>query len=241
MSSIIAQEIIEDKSIPYDIVKFKDKLCSKCKLFTDKNTGFIPFYKFINPNKHYSMKEILDICKKMNCENEFRTMIFIDSVVFNQDRHLGNFGFLIDNETQQIKEFAPLFDYNLSMLCNALMEDINSVERFHKYEEEYMLEHKLGGKFSEVGKEIATKEIKELIPQNIFIPEHSRYNLPKKRIEKILDIFEENIHQITGNKNFFPSYSINNLQVKKNIKNKSGKEINKQKLQNIILDQISKS
>jgi hypothetical protein len=68
------------------------------------------------------------------------------SSLFNQDRHLGNFGFIVDNETFEIQGFAPLFDYNLSMLCNALEDDL---ENFERYEEEFQLGHKLGEKFSE--------------------------------------------------------------------------------------------
>ena len=134
IASAIARQVVQDDSIPYDLVMFKDKLCSKCELFTSEKYGYVPFYKYENPNRHYTLNDVLNICKRMGYEEECRKMILIDSLVFNQDRHLGNFGFLVNNDTFAIEGFAPLFDYNSSMLCNALLSDISSVEAFHKFQ-----------------------------------------------------------------------------------------------------------
>lgn len=197
IASEIARQIVGDESIPYDLEMFKGKLCSKCELFTNEAVGYVPFYKYIDVHKHYTINDILKICKNIGYEDEFRRMILIDSIVFNQDRHLGNFGFLVDNRTFEIKAFAPLFDYNISMLCNALLQDIDTVETFHKYEDEFQLGHKLGGRFSEVGKAILTPELKELIPRNIEFPYHDKYNLDETRIERLVDIMEEILRDIT--------------------------------------------
>ena len=35
----------------------------------------------------------------------------------NTDRHLGNIGFLYDNDTFEIIDVAPVFDNNISLLC----------------------------------------------------------------------------------------------------------------------------
>lgn len=53
----------------------------------------------------------------MGFEREFADMVVLDAVTFNQDWHLGNFGFLVNNDTFEIKSFAPLFDFNMAMLC----------------------------------------------------------------------------------------------------------------------------
>ncbi len=198
ISSEIARKIVGEESIKYDLVMFKDKLCSKSQLFTSEKYGYIPFYKYIDTNRYYNLSDVLRICTEMGYENECRKMILIDSITFNQDRHLGNFGFLVDNDTFEIKSFAPLFDYNSSMLCNALDEDIQNLDAFHKYEDEYMLGHKLGGKFFEIGSAILTPELLELIPKNIDFPIHEKYNLQTDRINHLTDILQENIQLITG-------------------------------------------
>jgi hypothetical protein len=147
---------------------------------------------------------VLEICAGMGYERECREMILTDSIVFNQDRHLGNFGFIVNNETFEIQGFAPLFDYNLSMLCNAMDDDL---ENFEHYEEEFQLGHKLGGKFSEVGNAILTPDLMDIIPRQLNFPIHDMYNMDMGRMEKIMDITEKNIHKILGRKDFFISKS----------------------------------
>ena len=39
-----------------------------------------------------------------------------DALILNTDRHLGNFGFLFDNQTMEVKTAAPIFDHNRSLL-----------------------------------------------------------------------------------------------------------------------------
>ena len=35
-------------------------------------------------------------------DTRFSDIFFFDALIFNTDRHLGNFGFLVDNETNEI-------------------------------------------------------------------------------------------------------------------------------------------
>jgi hypothetical protein len=51
-----------------------------------------------------------------NKMTDFRNkMIVLDYLISNQDRHFGNFGYLRDADTLQIKGPAPLFDFDKSM------------------------------------------------------------------------------------------------------------------------------
>jgi hypothetical protein len=204
ISSSVTRQILGEKCIPYDLTMLNDFLCSKCELFTNENYGYVPFSRFIDANRKYTLNDVLEICAGMGYERECREMILTDSIVFNQDRHLGNFGFIVDNETFEIQGFAPLFDYNLSMLCNALDDDL---ENFEHYEEEFQLGHKLGGKFSEVGNAILTPDLMDIIPRQLNFPIHDMYNMDMGRMEKIMDITEKNIHKILGRKDFFISKS----------------------------------
>lgn len=77
-------------------------------------------------------------------------------------------------------------------------EDIESVEAFKRYENEYRIEHRLGGKFSEVGRAILSDALLSMIPKELHLPQHPLYNLSSDRTEKLLDILEYNLHQITG-------------------------------------------
>jgi hypothetical protein len=200
ISSHIVRQILGEACIEYNLTKLNNKLCSRCELFTNEEFGYVPFSKLIDANRKYTINDILTICTDMGYEKECREMFLTDSIVFNQDRHLGNFGFIINNETFEIVKFAPMFDYNLSMLCNALEEDLDN---FDKYEDEYFLGHKLGGRFSEVGNAILTPDLIENIPKKLYIPVHDNYNMASRRIEKIADILERNPRKIFGKNDYF--------------------------------------
>ena len=43
-------------------------------------------------------------------------MCVLDALILNVDRHLGNFGVLVDNQTLEIQRMAPVFDHNRSLL-----------------------------------------------------------------------------------------------------------------------------
>ena len=40
----------------------------------------------------------------------------MDAVMANVDRHVGNYGFLVDNATGEVLRMAPLFDHNMACL-----------------------------------------------------------------------------------------------------------------------------
>ncbi|MDO4756185.1 MAG: hypothetical protein Q4A54_07570 [Parabacteroides sp.] len=51
-------------------------------------------------------------------------MMVFDSLIVNRDRHLGNFGMLIDNNTGSYLQPAPIFDNGYSLLLGAAKHDL---------------------------------------------------------------------------------------------------------------------
>lgn len=196
ISSYVVAQLTDQNVLSYDLEMFKDKLCSVCKIFTSENEGYMPFYRYMTGDRQrYTISDVIEICAGFGFEKEVKEMFFTDSIIMNQDRHLGNFGFIVDNDSFEIKRFAPLYDYNSSLLCNALESDLDDFER---YEDTFLLGHKLGGTFSEVGAALCTNELIEKIPKHIAIPVHEKYNLPQTRMDKIIGILNQNIKNITG-------------------------------------------
>lgn len=204
ISSNIARQIAEQNTVSYDLAKYKGKICSKCEMFTNEDIGFVPLYKLLDANKHYTIPKVINICKDLGYERQCAEMFFIDSVIFNQDRHLGNFGFLVNNDTFEIVDFAPLFDFNISMLCNAMDVDLDNPE---KYFSEYRVGHKLGGTFQDVGSELQKTYSFSLTGLQQF-PSHPLYNMDNKRIEKILDVFNNNADLIVGKHSFYQEHVV---------------------------------
>lgn len=177
-------EVLCTDTVDYGLVKFKGSLCSTCRIFTSQELGFVPFYKMLDTRKRQTVSAVLSACAELGFEEEFRRMMVADSVTFNVDRHLGNFGFLADNDTFEIRGFAPVFDFNMSLMCRAMADDI-SINDPLKYIRDYGQEHKLGGSFSDVGKALLTPPIKADLKKLRGKPfqKHAMYNLPDERLE----------------------------------------------------------
>lgn len=181
-----------DTVVSYDLASFKDKLVTKCNLFTSEDVGFIPT-SYLDCNSYIA--SVLSLFKSYGMDTELKTMFVGDSVIMNEDRHMGNFGVLIDNNTFEIINFAPIFDHNISMLCYAIKEDLINPD---KYMKEYNKGHRLtSGSFIELGKALASpltkRKLRSLLDYKI--KKHEKYNLDDWR----LDILNNQVNrQIRG-------------------------------------------
>lgn len=91
---------------------------TSCKLFTSENVGFVPVCDVFDNSvpatamyKYYRSKGLLSALV-------LREMLLLDSLTLNFDRHTGNYGFLFDTNTLEIKCSAPIFDNNLALIPN---------------------------------------------------------------------------------------------------------------------------
>jgi len=118
-------------AVSYDLENWKGLLASKCRLFTDIDTSFIPVSRVVKSNdisvvvKHYdSLGE--------NYADAVRDMLVFDALVYNEDRHFGNFGLLRDNHTGEIKSPAPIFDNGNSLFNFASPEKYGNLDDYAK-------------------------------------------------------------------------------------------------------------
>lgn len=59
-------------------------------------------------------------------------MLVFDALIYNEDRHFGNFGVLRDNHSGKIIAPAPVFDNGLSLFCYAGKEDYAHLDEYAK-------------------------------------------------------------------------------------------------------------
>lgn len=129
--------------VEYKLEIFKHKnrekeLISVCKAFTTADVGYIPFYyvlkeKGIAYNRDLSDYEFQLQLGEVFGSNAFEDMMLFDSIIYNADRHMNNFGMLVDNNTGEIIGSAPLFDHGLSLLVGAASSDLASHESIKEY------------------------------------------------------------------------------------------------------------
>lgn len=71
----------------------------------------------------FDVEDVLAFCDAHGGDESFREMIVMDAVMANVDRHAGNYGFLVDNDTGEILRMAPLFDQNMACLPMMMEHD----------------------------------------------------------------------------------------------------------------------
>lgn len=145
MASEIARIISPNNVVSYDLVELYDRTASRCNLFTNEKYGYASYAK-ITHVKRNDLKGVLNYFVNLGSEQEFREMLVIDSLCFNQDRHSGNFGVLFDNDTLEIVKMSPVFDLNISLLPYVMEEEfLNIGDRLFDYAP------KLGKDFTRIG------------------------------------------------------------------------------------------
>lgn len=117
----------------------KKRAYTKCNLFTDEEYGYLSIgeskYRKLNLGGTFSLMQ------QLGNEKEFREMLLLDSLIYNIDRHKGNYGFIIDNRNYKIVKMAPIFDNNLAFLSTVSLQDRDEVERHLKIDMPYTLRH----------------------------------------------------------------------------------------------------
>ena len=180
-------------SISYDLQMFKGCLVSSCRMFTTENEGFVPAYKYLDANKHYTMQDIFTFIDKLGFANNFRDMIILDAVILNTDRHLGNFGFIVDNDTFRIKRFAPVFDHNMALLARAMDNSLEADADYYR-----SLGHKIGSDFITAARALLYPRIRGILRSLCYFTftAHEKYNLPQKRLSFLENIVRQQASSI---------------------------------------------
>ncbi len=128
----------------------------------------------------------------------FADIFFFDAVTFNTDRHMGNFGYLVDNDTNEIVGAAPIFDNGYGLFSLALdrkgdaHDEFCDLRRFVSRVNPALYMKWLGFPGG------LTKKMKESLEElrGFRIKRHPRYNLSARRIEAIEDFTQKRIHEI---------------------------------------------
>ncbi|WP_163535142.1 hypothetical protein [Helicobacter suis] len=78
-----------------------------------KSTGIFQYYDCIEDTTLLLKKntaKIIAKIKQIYGVYAFEDLLLFDTLIGNTDRHLGNFGMLIDNNTNEFVRPAPIFD-----------------------------------------------------------------------------------------------------------------------------------
>lgn len=176
-----------DEFVAYGLRMHNKRICSVCDLFTSEDYGYLPYAAVDRGNS--SVESVLNKMKEFGLEDKVKRMFVIDAVILNEDRHKNNFGFIVDNRTQEIVGMAPLFDHNVSLLPYAEEGEFG-------YGGDYL--RRKGPRIGDDWVRTAAmcldaKTRKVLIQLSDFrFERHAKYNLPEWRLNDL----EELIHTV---------------------------------------------
>jgi len=175
-------ELMSLNAVYYDLENWKGILASKCKLFTDIDTAFIPVGRIV---KAGGLSSVIDHYDNLGSTfaDAVRDMLIFDALIYNEDRHFGNFGLLRNNKTGKITSPAPIFDNGLSLFSNAMPDDYKDLDiyaktRFPVYS---------GTTFEGISEKlITTRQIEKLRSVlNFSFKRHPKLNLPEEHLTAI--------------------------------------------------------
>lgn len=178
--------------VKYDIENWKGILSSKCSLFTNIDTSYIPIGRVV---KTGGLNAVLKYYKTLG--NDFyeqaKSMLVFDAVIYNEDRHFGNFGLLRDNHTGKIIAPAPIFDNGLSLFNFAMPDDIKNLDEYAKTRTT-----PYGLSFETVCTEVIGKtqlmQLRKLI--GFKFKRHPQLNLPEERLVAIENHIQKRVTQL---------------------------------------------
>ena len=181
--------------VPYTLGKWKGIICSVCELFTSKEYSYIPVGRFVTSG---GFEAVIEYYRNLGDRfyNEFVDMIVFDAVVCNTDRHYGNFGFLVDNETNQIAAPAPLFDHGNALFNLAGMAcwmDEKELEEYIAALQPAVYDDFIGTAKELMG-ERQREQLRHLLTFQIY-PHHT-YNLPARRRKLIEKQIQKRARQL---------------------------------------------
>lgn len=179
----IAQQLGFD-AINYEIHQWKGVLCSSCELFTSKALSFVPIADVVGSA---GWDTVLSEYETMGAKyrEALSDMLAFDALICNTDRHLNNFGFLADAETNKIVASAPLFDHGNSLFYQAYGSDWDSDDALTAYGESQ--KPSLYDDFFETARQIMTRGTRDKVRKalDFSFARGSVKRFPKKRLKMI--------------------------------------------------------
>ena len=164
--------------VDYDLVKWKGILASKCKLFTDIDTAYIPIGQVVT---HGGIKPCLDFYSAISNDalDELKSMLVFDALIYNEDRHFGNFGVLMDSKTSRVTGAAPIFDNGVSLFNYAMPDEYEHLEDYAQTRS-----NPYGIPYEVICREVMGSaqraQLKRMI--GFSFTRHKQYNLPEKHL-----------------------------------------------------------
>lgn len=193
-------QLLKELGIPYidyDLEMYQGEIVSVCKIFASKDIAYVPMYLVANID---DIDKAYNWCLEHNLEEAFGDMIIFDALIYNHDRHLGNFGVIKDNHTGDILGMAPIFDNGAGLLAYTSLskfKDLAIFEDYYKNNNDFNMSNYWIDFRDLVKKYCTNKQLDKLKKlDNFKFTKHPRYNLLEGRLEHLNILIDYRIKEL---------------------------------------------
>ena len=178
-------EVMGLDHVGYGLAKFKGRLCSTCPLFTSDKYGYASAGRIAERGEAVK-------------DPRFAELFLFDAIICNPDRHMGNFGYLVNNDTNEVVGAAPIFDNGYGLFALALdragdpNDDFGDLSKFMKRIAPALYANWLDipGGITEAMK----SKVRRLV--GFRFKRHANYNLSTRRLRLIEDFLQKRVTEI---------------------------------------------
>ena len=192
-------QLLGIEHVEYRLVIEEDRPLCLCKNFVDTETEFVPanlirniLPKSKNDNEYTHFLKCAEKLQIFNAKEYLNSLMTIDFLIENTDRHYGNFGFIRNVNTLKFVGAAPVFDSGTSLWCEALNSEIGSWQKVMPFKETHKEQIRLVDSF-----DINPNELGKVYEIVKTVLSSSPY-LDKERVEKVT-VAVENRARVLGN------------------------------------------
>lgn len=191
MASCLLKAMGMPNFVEYSLKNYHGTLVSCCELFTNADYGFTPVCNMFNPRL---FKEIPEIFDSLGLRSEFNDLMVFDALIWNPDRHLNNYGFIVDNQTYKVEGMAPIFDNGEGLLPYYTMD--NDIEEYSK---KYDIQNS-GISFEGVLARCMEQRHKKMLErlEGFRFPSDPLFDLPAERVERLENLLQKRIRWLCG-------------------------------------------
>ncbi len=192
-------EAMRLNAVRYELENWKGITASRCALFTSPDVSYVPIGRIIdgvNLRKCLDYYDDLDRKRGAGFGEQLRSMLVFDALIWNEDRHFGNFGVLRDNHTGDIIAPAPIFDNGLSLLCFAGSGELRDLAALREYAGTRTNPYNLT--FEEVCAAVMGSRQKAELRRMIGFRfrRHPAINLPEEHLQMLERLLEQRVREL---------------------------------------------
>jgi hypothetical protein len=125
---------LEEANLFPDISNYGKKHVSLCRDFLNDGELFLSIYRRgVKSEEKKSIDFWLDYARNTFPKEYLFQLLMLDAIVGNTDRHLNNFGYVVDIKTSEYRA-APIFDTGASLLAWVDSADLDSKSKMFVYD-----------------------------------------------------------------------------------------------------------